>query len=170
MGNKSVIQLWEAYRKINPNAPKDYEAWAFGDSKEMADGLAKLVLEGTKTATASNYTLYELDDEPLPSIGLHNIILNGEGEAVAIVETISVEVVPFDEVTEEHAYLEGEGDRTLRYWRDVHEIFFKKEFDTSDQEFHYKILVVCERFRLIYKGEQGPASSRGNNNQQRLTI
>lgn len=151
MGSKSVLQLWENYRKINPNAPKDYEAWAFGDSNEMADELAKLVLEGTKTATASNYTLYELEKEPLPSVGLHNIILDGKGKAVAIVETTSVEVVLFDEVTEEHAYLEGEGDRTLRYWRDVHESFFKKEFEGINREFHYKIPVVCERFKLIYK-------------------
>jgi uncharacterized protein YhfF len=151
MGNKSVILLWEEYRKINPNAPKDYEAWAFGNSKEMANELAKLVLEGTKTATSSNYTLYELEKEPLPSVGLHNVILDGEGKAVAIAETTTVEVVPFDEVTEEHAYLEGEGDRTLRYWRGVHEPLFKKEFEDINQEFHHKIPVVCERFKLIYK-------------------
>lgn len=96
MSNDSIIQIWEDFRKINPNTPKEYEAWAFGDSKEMADELAKLVLKGTKTATASNYTLYELENEELPHAGLHNIILNGNGEAVAIAETTSVEVIPFD--------------------------------------------------------------------------
>ncbi|WP_106497302.1 ASCH domain-containing protein [Lentibacillus sp. Marseille-P4043] len=151
MSNNSIIQMWEDYRKNNLNAPTDYEAWAFGDSKEMADELAALVLEGTKTATASNYSLYELDNEDLPYVGLHNIILNGDEEAVAIVETTSVEVVPFDEVTEEHAYLEGEGDRTLAYWRDVHETFFKNECKDTNIDFHYKIPVVCERFKLLYK-------------------
>ncbi|RDW17291.1 ASCH domain-containing protein [Oceanobacillus chungangensis] len=151
MSNDSVIQMWENYQKSNPNAPKDYEAWAFGSSKEMADELAKLVVEGKKTATASNYSLYALEKEPLPYVGLHNIILDGQGEAVAILETISVEVVPFDEVTEEHAYLEGEGDRTLNYWREVHEPFFKEEFVNIDQDFDYKIPVVCERFKLQYK-------------------
>ncbi|RDW20276.1 RNA-binding protein [Oceanobacillus arenosus] len=151
MNNSSNIEIWKNYKKQNPNAPEDYEAWAFGDSKEMADELARLVLEGKKTATASNYTLYELEKESLPYVGLHNIILNGDGEAVAILETISVEVVPFDEVTEEHAYLEGEGDRTLNYWREVHESFFKKEFEDIDQDFNYKIPVVCERFKLCHK-------------------
>lgn len=151
MSNDSINRMWGDYGKMNPNAPKDYEAWAFGDSKEMADELAKLVLEGTKTATASNYTLYELDNEELPYVGLHNIILDGDGKAVAITETVSVEVVPFDEVTAEFAYLEGEGDRTLDYWREVHESFFKKEFHHIDQEFHDKIPVVCERFKLLYK-------------------
>ncbi|GAB3800956.1 ASCH domain-containing protein [Virgibacillus kimchii] len=154
MEDKTVIQLWEKYRKINPNAPEDYEAWAFGDSKEMADELATLVLEGKKTATASNYILYELENEALPYAGLHNIILDGEGKAVAIVETTSVEVVPFDEVTEEHAYLEGEGDRSLSYWRDVHETFFKKELDAVQREFHDKIPVVCEKFKVVFKNER----------------
>ncbi|MGJ9460018.1 hypothetical protein [Oceanobacillus sp. CF4.6] len=43
MNNDSIIKMWDDYRKNNPNAPKEYEAWAFGDSKEMADELAKLV-------------------------------------------------------------------------------------------------------------------------------
>ncbi|RKL67367.1 RNA-binding protein [Salipaludibacillus neizhouensis] len=151
MRNDSADKLWEDYLKTNPDTPKKYEAWAFGDSKEMADELAKLVLEGTKTATASNYVLYKLDDEPLPHVGLHNIILDGEGKAVAIVETTSVEVVPFDEVTPEFAFLEGEGDRTLKYWRDVHKTFFTKEFKNIRQEFQENMLVVCEKFSLIFK-------------------
>jgi uncharacterized protein YhfF len=151
MEGKTVNQLWENYQKINPNAPKGYEAWAFDDSKEMADELAALVLEGKKTATSSNYILYEAENEPLPYAGLHNIILDGKGKAVAIVETTSVEVMPFDEVTEEHAYMEGEGDRSLAYWRDVHETFFKKELDAMNREFHDKIPVVCEKFKVVYK-------------------
>ncbi|MEC2072579.1 ASCH domain-containing protein [Alkalihalophilus marmarensis] len=149
--NTSITQLWETFRKSNPNAQEEYSAWAFGDSKKMADELALLVVEGVKTATASNFTLYELENEALPQVGQLNIILNGEGDAVAIVETTSVEVVPFDEVTEEQAYLEGEGDRSLAYWRDVHETFFRKEFDQIEKEFTYKMPVVCERFEVVYK-------------------
>lgn len=147
----STNRMWEEFKKSNRHAPESYEAWAFGDSKEMADELANLVIEGKKTATASNYTIYELENEPLPQVGLHNIILDGDGEAIAIVETTEVEVVPFDEVTVEHAYLEGEGDRSLSYWRDVHETFFSKEFESLDKEFTYKMPVVCEKFRLLYK-------------------
>ncbi|ASF40623.1 ASCH domain-containing protein [Halobacillus halophilus] len=149
MAKDSIIQLWEDYRKTNPHAPAHYEAWAFGDSKEMADQLAELVLEGRKTATSSYYTIYEWENESLPNSGLHNIILDGNGEAVAIMETTSVKVVPFDEVTEEHAFMEG--DRTLRYWREVHESFFRKELKEINQDFHYKIPVVCERLKLLYK-------------------
>lgn len=151
MNKESVEKLWEAYRKSNPDAPKVYEAWAFGDSKEMADELADLVIKGIKTATASNYVLYELEEEALPHVGLHNVILNGDGEAVAIMETTSVEVIPFDEVTAEQAYLEGEGDRSLAYWREVHEEFYRKELEAIGREFTHKIPIVCERLKLLYK-------------------
>lgn len=151
MNNNSVIHMWKEYQKINPQAPLDYDIWAFGNSKEMADELAGLVLEGKKTATASNYILYELEQEALPYVGEHNVILDGNGTAVAILETTSVEVVPFNEVTEEQAYLEGEGDRTLQYWRDVHEDFFKRELEEINQEFHEQILVVCEKMKLVFK-------------------
>lgn len=150
MHKDRMNQMWEEYRKLNPNAPESYEAWAFGDSKEMADELANLVLSGTKTATASNYSLYG-ENESLPYIGLHNMVMDGDGNPAAIVETTSVEILPFDEVTEEHAYLEGEGDRTLTYWRKVHEDFFTKELEEAGQAFHCKIPVVCERFKLLYK-------------------
>lgn len=117
----------------------------------MADELAGLVLEGKKTATASNYILYELEQEALPYVGQFNVIVDGEGKAVAILEITSVDIVPFNEVSEEHAYLEGEGDRSLKYWRDVHEDFFTRELKEINQEFHDQILVACERLKLVYK-------------------
>ncbi|ARD49657.1 RNA-binding protein [Sporosarcina sp. P33] len=143
--------MWEKYKEIQPEAPDRYEAWSFGDSKEMADNLLNLTAAGVKTATASNYLLYQAENEPLPEPGLHNIILDGDGIAAAIVETTSVEVVPFNEVTEEHAYLEGEGDRSLRYWREVHEAFFTKELKEINGDFYDTMPVVCEKFRLVYK-------------------
>ncbi|WP_026908853.1 ASCH domain-containing protein [Paucisalibacillus globulus] len=151
MNNKSVLELWEAYKKVNPNAPEKYEAWAFGNSKELADKLLGLVLEGAKTATASNFNLFGGENEPVPKVGDLSIILNGDEKAVAVIETTAIDIVPFDEVTEEFAYLEGEGDRSLTYWRDVHEWFFKKELEGTDQAFHDKLPVVCEEFKVVFK-------------------
>lgn len=150
MTNASAKTIWKEYKQLHPDAPDNYVAWAFGDSKEMADELLELVLNGTKTATASNYSLYGEEDE-LPYPGLHNILLDGNGEAKAIVVTTDVDIVPFDEVTEEHAYLEGEGDRSLEFWRKSHEDFFTREMEEANLTFHTKIPVVCERFKLVYK-------------------
>ena len=47
---------------------------------------------------------------------------------IALAQMCIRDRVPFDEVSKEHAYKEGEGDRSLAYWRDVHEDFFAEEF------------------------------------------
>lgn len=151
MTHPTVQELWEQYNLENPDAPSDYDVWAFGDSAAMADDLLALVLEGKKTATASNYRLYELEQEPIPYEGLYNVILNGKGEAKAIIKTTSIEIIPFKEVPAEFAYLEGEGDRSLAYWRNVHEAFFKREFMQIEEEFNENMLVVCEKFKLVYQ-------------------
>jgi|SRR5690625_424702 len=150
MNQQSIAQMWETYKTLNPDTPKVYDAWPFGNTNEMADKLAALVLAGKKTATSSNYQLYEVKGESLPHVGLHNIILNGAGKAVAIVVTTSIEIIPFNEVTEEHAYLEGEGDLSLAYWKEVHEEFFSAEFSEIGEVFEENMLVVCETFKVVY--------------------
>ena len=124
-------ELWKAYcEKENIDIDTPYEAWGFGDAP---DQLADLVLTGIKTATASAYDLYfmEGEEDPLPQSGDYSVILNSKDEAVCVIQTTKTTVVPFDEVSKEHAYKEGEGDRSLAYWRAVHEEFFTKEFEET---------------------------------------
>ncbi|WP_227005255.1 ASCH domain-containing protein [Companilactobacillus paralimentarius] len=113
------------------------------------DKLAHLVYDGTKTATTSSYDLYTAD-EYMPQVGDYNIILDGNEEPLCITETLVTEVVPFKYVSAEHAYHEGEGDRTLDYWREVHEDFFKKEYQEAGKEFNDEIPCLCEVFKRIY--------------------
>ena len=125
----------------------EYEAWAFG---EAPDKLALLVKQGIKTATCSAYDLYEVENESLPEIGGYSVILDSQGEAVCIIQTTKVYVEAFDRVTEDHAFKEGEGDRSLAYWRAVHEDFLKKELSMINREFDGNTKVVCEEIALIY--------------------
>ena len=125
----------------------EYDAWAFG---EAADKLAALVREGIKTATCSAYDLYEAEGEDLPLPGKTSVILDSADEAVCIIRTTRVYVVPFDEVTAEHAFREGEGDRSLAYWREVHESFLKEELSSIGRSFDGSTRVVCEEFEVIY--------------------
>lgn len=152
MSNREIEEYWQAFKKITMNAPDTYDAWPFGATQQQADDLAQLVLKGKKTATSSAYKIYqdENENEALPYVGLYNIILNGNNLPVAILKTIEVTIVPFNEVTKEHAFLEGEGDRSLSYWREVHQDFFEMELKTINQSFNENILVVCERFELVH--------------------
>lgn len=124
-------------------------AWAFGSTPEQADDLLALVLAGTKTATAGAQWDYEHEDEPLPRVGDLAILLDGSERPRALIEVVRVDVVPFDHVDAEHAHLEGEGDRSLEHWRDVHERFFT-DVATHGRGFSSSMPVVLERFRVLY--------------------
>ena len=125
-----------------------YEAWPFG---ENPDKLAELVVQGIKTATCSAYDLYQIMNESIPQAGDYSVILDSNEEAVCIIKTLKVYVTEFNDVSEKHAFKEGEGDRTLEYWRKVHRDFLTNELASVQREFNEHIKVVCEEFELVYK-------------------
>lgn len=146
----TVDAFWAQCRAAIPGLPEAApEAWAFGATPAHADELLSLVLAGTKTATASPLWDFEHTGEPLPEPGLWNIILDGSGAARALLETVAVEVIPFDRVPEPHAFAEGEGDRTLRSWREVHERYWRAYAEHA-RGFEPDMPVVCERLRLRF--------------------
>jgi len=125
-----------------------YEAWPF---EEAPDKLAGLVLQGIKTATCSAYDLYRINNELLPQEGDYSIILNSGEEAVCIIKTFKAYVTEFNKVSEEHAFKEGEGDRSLEYWRKVHADFLMNELASVGKSFDGNTKVVCEEFEVVYK-------------------
>lgn len=144
-------ELWAAYQTVRPEAGDDYEPWAYGADP---DRLAELTRTGVKTATASAGPLYELEGEPLPRAGEYSVILDSRDQAVCIIRTTRVYTVPFDQVSAEQAYREGEGGRTLDYWRRVHEDFFRKELAGAGLEFSPDMPVVCEEFEVVFELEE----------------
>ncbi|MCR8968271.1 ASCH domain-containing protein [Streptococcus zalophi] len=145
----NIKNYWEKFC-TEKNIPKDtaYEAWAFGNTKEMADELANLVDKKIKTATTSAYELYENND-PLPKVGEYNIILNGSNEPVCVTQTKLVYVMPYYLISPEHAWHEGEGDRSYDYWRKVHDHFFEQEYQRLGKTFYEQAPMLCEVFEKV---------------------
>lgn len=141
-------ELWELFRRETGLEDRPYEAWAFGSEP---DELARLVVSGIKTATASAYPLYELEQEPLPQAGEYSVILDGKDSAVCVIRNQKVTVVPYCRIGAEHARKEGEGDRSLEYWQRVHEAFFSEEMARAGLVFTPDMPVVCEEFCVVYK-------------------
>lgn len=142
----NAAEMWERFCEKS-GIKADYDDWAFGGAP---DALAELVLNGIKTATASAYPLYEQEQEPLPKAGDYSVILNTKGEAVCIIRTTKVYVVPFREVGADHAFREGEDDRSLESWRAVHRDFFTREMNADGLTFDENMPVVCEEFMRVY--------------------
>lgn len=147
----TCAELWSAYRSVHPDAGEEYETWAYGGDP---DRLAELTRTGVKTATSSAGPLYGLEGEPLPQAGEYSVILDSQDEAVCVIRTTRVYTVPFDQVSAGHARREGEGDRSLEYWRRVHEDFFRRELAEAGLEFSLDMPVVCEEFEVVYPTNQ----------------
>lgn len=149
-----VQALWSAYVQSRGQTPESVgpppEAWGFGDSPEMADDLGDLVVQGVKTATCSLLWEYEAEGETLPQEGDLGIVLDGGGNPLCIIETTEVRIVPYDQVDESFAYDEGEGDRSLAYWRDAHWRFFSRVCEALDRSVSPSMSLVCERFHVVY--------------------
>ncbi|MBS0849341.1 ASCH domain-containing protein [Citrobacter sp. JGM124] len=121
----------------------DAQAWAMGDSPEMANQLADLVVKGIKTASCGSLAAF-LAEASSPKVGSHNIILDGQGNPVCVIRMVSMRLLRFYEVTEEFARKEGEGDLSLEYWRQEHKAFFTRAgFYSEDME------LVAEEFEVV---------------------
>lgn len=145
-----LTRFWAAARAAVPSLPSSVpEAWAFGATPQHADGLLELVLAGTKTGTASSGWDYEASGEALPAVGDLSVILDGASRPRAVLETTDVRVMPFHDVPAAHAFAEGEGDRSLEHWREVHERFWHQHSE-NPRGFAPDMPVVCELFRVVY--------------------
>jgi uncharacterized protein YhfF len=122
-----------------------HTAWGFGSDPTMATELGLLVRDGPKRATAGLRSQYG-PDEPLPEAGELSVILDGAGVPLCVIRTTDVEIRRFGDVDEEFAWTEGEGDRSLAYWRAAHVEFFATQgVDVTDDD-----EVVLERFELVW--------------------
>ncbi len=148
----SVEKFWRefcaAHPDVNPDEP--YQVWYFGFGSEDAEELCSLVLQGKKTATASLFWEYEDKPEDEPIVGGYSVVTDYEGVPRCVLRTTELRVVPFNEVDEQFAFDEGEGDQSLDYWREVHWDYFSRRSIEIHKEPSNTMLVNCERFELLY--------------------
>jgi len=147
---KEIINFWNDF--IKENSELEYlkthkiDAWKFGNTPEMADTLVNLVLEGKKTATCSLLRAYQGYEDEIPRVGLYSLVCDGSNKPRCVVFYTDTFICKFNEVTEKHAFEEGEGDRSLEHWREVHHQFFSDYGNFKEDE-----KLLCERFEVIYK-------------------
>ena len=125
------------------------EAFHFDDNEQSANELGRLVVEGTKKATASLLWSYEAANKPLAKNGDLSVVTDWRGPPVCVIETTEVDVVPYDEVGEGFAVIEVEGDGSLRYWREAHWAYFGRECRRIGRQPSLNMPIVCEQFKLV---------------------
>jgi uncharacterized protein YhfF len=150
----AVQDFWNAFVAQLGHDPVDrfYEAFHFDDNAPSADALAALVLAGRKRATAGLVCSFEAEDKALPKPGALSVVTLFSGEPVCVIETRSVRIVPFSDVSAEFAATEGEGDGSLAFWRRAHTAFFGRECERLGRTFSPDLAVACEEFEVVFRG------------------
>jgi len=122
----------------------------------LREQLVAAVLRGDKTATAALLVDYEREGEALPQAGRRSLLVDNDGEGVAILETTEVRVLRVGDCDEQFARDEGEGFETVAQWREAHDRFWRGYADEirdhlgdSDWDVTADTLFVAERFRLV---------------------
>lgn len=149
--SEAQAQFWEQCCGTNPDLDlkTDFDVWHFGDNRELADRLVELVLDGRKRATAA--LAWEADgEETPPRPGDISLVTNFDGEPKCFIRYTDIVVLPFDQVDEDFAFEEGEGDGSLDYWRAAHWAFFSRYCATIGREPDMEMPVICKRFEVLF--------------------
>ncbi len=148
-------RYWQQYRSSLPSEadrPSAYvESFSFGFTPTDASAVARLVVEGTKTATGSVLSSYEADGKSIPRVGDCWIVTDGNDDPVCILRTTDVSILPFDEIPETYAREGGEGDRTLATWRPMYWRYIVSECRRTGRGPRPKVPLVMERFTVVYR-------------------
>ena len=147
-----IHSFWKSFEEtIGCDASsRFYESFHFDDNETAANKLGDLVLQGRKRATASLLWAYETNNSPIPKVGDLSVVINWQKEPLCIIETTRVEIVPYEDVSEAFAAVEGEGDGSLRHWREVHWSYFSRECQSLGKEPSLRMPIICECFKVVY--------------------
>jgi uncharacterized protein YhfF len=132
-----------------------FTAGYFCADRENANICSELVKSGSKTATCSMKYWYESGRAPMPCVGELQVVTDWEGAPTSIIETTDVQEEQFRNVPEEFARAEGEGGGSFEWWREAHWNYFSRECAEISIEPSDGMILVLERFRVVYSPKVG---------------
>jgi uncharacterized protein YhfF len=148
--SKEVLDFWAKVKSETDITGDFVDAWGFGDNPELVDELLGYVLEGIKRTSTSLVKETELEGWPMDKVGDNNIILDGQDNPAVVIKNVSVRRVKYRDVDADHAFWEGEGNRTLETYFMEHDKYYKRRGEALGFEFNKDMLVDLVRFELVY--------------------
>ena len=154
MEEQSKIYLEKYLNSLSESERQKYQSFSsdyFCADEHNANLCAELIRIGQKTATCSLSCWYESGEESMPTIGHLMVVVNWKDEPICIIEIDSVEKCKYNKVTPEFAHAEGEGDRSIEWWRKAHWEFFAEECVELGIEPDENMELVLERFHVVHR-------------------
>ncbi|MFM2587157.1 ASCH domain-containing protein [Vibrio sp. TBV020] len=153
MNERNEQYLRQYLKTLTPAKAKSYHSFSadyFCADEYNANLCAELILRGEKQASCSMEYWYSHKGEVMPAVGHLQVVNNWAGDPVCIIELTEVTTARFKDVDAEFAAAEGEGDRSLKWWRDAHWNFFSRECEELNIEPSEEMFLVLERFKVVY--------------------
>ena len=153
MNERSKSYLEQYFSNLPDEVASKYTSFStdyFCADEYNANVCADLILRGEKQASCSLECWYSEQGEKMPEVGHLLVVTNWDGDPICIIEITSVSKCKYNEVTAEFVALEGEGDKTLAWWRKAHWDFFSKECEELNISPSEDMLLVLEQFKTVY--------------------
>ncbi|MBQ8749274.1 MAG: ASCH domain-containing protein [Clostridia bacterium] len=143
--HRCVYDKYKNLCNLKTKSVKNLKEWYFGDNKQTANKLFFLVKRGIKTATSYLYDKQVFDKKILN----YSILTNWDNSQKILIKTTKRTILKFKDVSTEHAYKEGEDDRTLQSWLTRHKALFASMLAEKGKTFSDSTKIVCEEFRIV---------------------
>ena len=117
----------------------------FGNPGTSRDTILHFLFHGNKRATAGLLEHDYVEGEPVQHVGEILVVVGNENEPLGKIQITRVEIVRFDEVSDEFALAEAEGDLSGDDFRKSHREFW----EGCGYEVKPDSQVVCAYFELI---------------------
>lgn len=148
---KTIEEVWNAYlQKYNlPKSTPFAGECVFGGDEDESNVLTNRVLAGEKQANCVALESYQIDMEPLPVEGNCYVVTDWNGNALCVIETLKVTILPFMEITWDMAQKESNSD-SMALWEETQRQFFEDDADIMGYEFSPDTPIVFEDFCVKY--------------------
>ena len=143
-------ECWENFIKKSGLDGQAKYAGSFGFEARGFAGTERLaaLLAGKKTAAFFSYATFAVDNEELPVSGEYYIVLDANNEALCVIKTTAVQILPYNQVAWDMAAREGE-DSSWEEWRARTREALEDEGAVVGFEFSPDMKLVYVEFALV---------------------
>lgn len=112
-----------------------------------ADELAMKVLSGKKTAISSLYDYHYKEYKDIIKVNEFASILDSHNKEICIIQITKIEIVKFENITEEFSI--EEGDENLENWKNIHIKYYSSLLKKIGLELTGETKLLCEWFTVV---------------------
>lgn len=129
--------------------------WSLGPDDATNEMRLEAVIAGYQRATAVSACELEAAGRSVPRAGDLLVVRDSQHRPRAVVTVVESRLLIFGDVDELFAADTGEGDLSLRYWREVHRPVFERSARLHGCMTGEGMPIVAIRFELVYPSQLG---------------